>query len=638
MKILSFFICIFLSGNLFSQYKNEAEMKSIIAAESARFAKMNGYNINPNTLNYDLRYQRLELSVNPNQVYISGSVTSHFIPNTALSSIYFDFTNTLTVSEVSYHGISLPFSQLPTKELKIDFPAALPAQQLDSLRISYAGVPSSENDGLYFENHGNGPIAFTITEPYGSREWFPTKQSLNDKIERADLVITSPSQYSTAANGLLISETTNPNNTKTAFWRTNYPIPAYLIAIGVSNYVKLNDTMGNPPFPFVNYIFPSTNSDGNSLGNINFTKDIMALFEENFSAYPYREEKYGHMEMTFTGSGMEHSTMSTMGGFGLDLIAHELMHQWFGDKITCGAWNDIWLNEGFATFGQQLAREKLYSTPSAFRSYLLNEKNYITNAPNGSVYVPESDLGNVNRIFSGRLSYSKGAYVLRMLKWILGDEAFFQAIKEYVNQPTLIYNYAKTPDFAASLLASTGQDFTEFLNDWVYNEGYPTYTIKWKQNGSKIILKASQSQSHSSVSFFEMALPIKLRGASGQTAYLKLNNTANDQFFEEEVDFTVTSVEFNYDYQVLERNSTVAKDLSLSTENAVKNSLFITPNPVKNQLHLHGISGATPYEILTADGRILMRGTLKKEIEVTPLTKGVYFLKTESGTYKFIKE
>lgn len=637
MKNLYFLLFCMIPVSFFSQHNEEAEMKSLIESEAGRYSKISGYNVNPNTLNYDLRYQRLELNVNPDQVFISGKVTSHFIPNENISAIYFDFTNGLTVSEVKYHNTNLTFSQLSSKEIKINFSSALPANVLDSLSISYSGVPDPSQDGLYFMNTSDGKVAFSLTEPYGAREWFPTKQSMNDKIEKLDLKITTPSQYSTAGNGLLISETELPDNKKLAFWQTNYPIPAYLVAIGVSNYVKMNDTMGNPPFAFVNYIFPSSAANSSITNNIEWTKTVMNLYEEYYGPYPYRNEKYGHMEMTF-GGGMEHATMTTLSGFSRNLIAHELTHQWFGDKITCGKWNDIWLNEGFATFGDHLAREKLLSSYTSFMNFLANEKEYITSLPGGSVYVPDGSEGDKNRVFNGRLSYSKGAYVLRMLKWILGDDAFYQAIREYVNRPDLAYNYAVTSDFNASLLQSTGKDFTEFFNDWVYGQGYPEYTIKWKQSGNHIAFKVDQAQSHSSVSFFEMPLPIKLNGTNGETEYLKLENTYNGQYFVNPVNFTVSSVEFNYEYQMLERNSTVALDPALSVENIEKNSVKIYPNPVKDMLHISGNPAEKDFEIINSEGRSLMKGNMRTEINVAKLPKGIYLLKTENSVFKFIKE
>ncbi|ACU07254.1 aminopeptidase M1 family protein [Flavobacteriaceae bacterium 3519-10] len=629
---------------VFGQKNEEAERKSMISKELLKYSKMIDYNVNPNTLNYDLRYQRLELDLDPAQQFVSGTVTSHFVPNQNISSIYFDLSNALTVSEVKYHGANLPFTQLATKEVKIDFPANIAAATVDSLSIKYSGVPDtggSAGDAFTISTQGGVPALYTLSEPYGAQEWFPTKQSLNDKIEKVDIKINTPSQYNVASNGKLLSENIIAGGRKLTFWQHNYPIPAYLIALGITNYTKLNDTVGNPPFPFVNYLYPSTTTNSGIMSNIEWTKTVMNTFEQYFGPYPYRAEKYGHMQFGW-GGGMEHATMSSMGAWSRGIIAHELAHQWFGDKVTCGAWNDIWLNEGFATFGEHLANEKLLMTNAQFMSYLASEMSYITGSAGGSVYVSDSNLGNTGAIFSGRLSYSKGGYVVRMIKWILGDDAFYAALKDYHSRPDLAYSYARTEDLKNSLLQSTGKDFTEFFNDWVYGQGHPTYQIRWNQTPDQVVrFRVSQTRSHSSVSFFEMPLPIKVNGTGGQVAYLVLNHTSNNQNFANQVTFPVASVQFNYENQILQRNSTVTFDPSvLAVDDETKNAVKIYPNPVKDQLSVSGIKNGVKYEIFSIDGKLVRSGTYEsgQPLYVSALMKGVYFFTIDNQKLKFIKE
>lgn len=635
-----YLLCLsFLAIQSFFAQEN-LEMKGLMAKEMKSYlAKMGIGNTNPNTLNYDLQYQRMDVSINPAVAQISGSVTSHFKPTQAMSSIYFDLTNQLTVSQVTFHGQPLVFQQLSTKEVKIDFTSSLPANVLDSLTIQYSGTPPTNNNAFFTSTQGGNPVLSTLNEPYGAQDWFPTKQSLNDKIERFDIKVTTPSQYSVASNGKLMSETILGNGQKLTFWRTNYPTTAYLIALSITNFVKLNDTMGNPPFPFVNYIYPATAANTTSMANIEWTKTVMNTFETYFGTYPFRNEKYGHMEFT-AGGGMEHQTMSSMGGWSKQLIAHELAHQWFGDKVTCGAWNDIWLNEGFATFGEHVANEKLLLTNTQFLSYLLNEKNVITSAPGGSVYVADANLGSIGTIFSGRLSYSKGGYVVRMIKWILGDTVFYQALKDYHARPNLAYNYVRTSDLNTSLLQSTGKDFTEFFNDWIYGQGYPTYDIRWKQTGNTLTFKAIQTQSHSSVSFFEMPLPIKVNGTGGQVAYLALNNTTNNQYFTESVSFPVASVEFNYEYQILEKNSTVTQDNALSVLDLSQQQFALYPNPAKNDINIKGIDKATDFTIYFTDGKLVRQGIYQpeKSINISELVPGTYIFKINDKNVKFLKK
>lgn len=633
-------ICSFIN-TLFGQ-KFNIDRKGLIEMEKkASLKAILDVNVNPNTLNYDLRYARVELSLDPNQQYVSGTVTSHFKMLSDSPDIYFDLADNLTVSNVKYHGQNLTFQQLTTDEIKIDFPAAIAAQVTDSLSITYSGVPSTAGSAFVSTLTPAGdPILATLSEPFGAKEWWPTKQSLNDKIEKMDIKINTPTQYTVGSNGKLISETI-VNNRKITYWQTNYPIPAYLFALGISNYVKLNSTIttSNGSFPFLNYVYPAAVTTSNQ-NNINWTETNMQTFEDHFGEYPYKNEKYGHMQFNW-GGGMEHATMSSMGYYSLDLIAHELAHQWFGDKLTCGRWNDIWLNEGFATMGEYVVYEKLLMNTSQFQTYLQSEIDNITSSPGGSVYVPDNQLTS-NRIFDGRLTYTKGGYVLRMIKWILGDTQFYAMLKAYQNNPTFAYNYVKTNDFRDFLSSYTGRNFTEFFNDWIYGEGYPTYQIRWTQNptSKKLTFRVGQTRSSSTVSFFEMPLPIKVSGAGGQTAYLVLDNTFNNQYFTNDVNFDVTSVTFNYDKQIVTKGSTVTKDNTLAVDDAKQKAINVYPNPTKSVIKISGLEKSADFEIYAIDGKLVRKGKAEadSEINISTMQKGTYILKFNNQSVKIIKD
>lgn len=643
MKSLSFFLlffhCMFSSAQEIKDSRGDFHK-----SEKKQYLKKAVFKPNPNTANYDLIFQRLELILDPAEHYVAGTVTSHFKPQQPLTTIYFDCSLNLKISEVLYQGQKLDFTQLESKELKIDFPSVLPVYILDSLSIKYSGIPDrsgSAGDAFTTSRQDGTPVLYTLSEPYGAREWFPTKQSLNDKIDRLQLKIITPDQYSVAGNGLLLSENLLPDQKKMTVWQTDYPIPAYLIAVGITNYTILKDTMGNPPFPFLNYLYPATAQSTTVLKNIEWTKEIMNIYESIFGEYPYRREKYGHMEFGW-GGGMEHATMSSMGSWGKGLIAHELAHQWFGDKVTCSTWNDIWLNEGFATFGEHLANEKLLMNPPQYRNYLYNQINFITGLPGGSVYVADQNLENTDVIFSSRLSYAKGAYVLKMMRWILGDELFFKALKDYLTRPELAYQFASTDDFKKSVLLSTGKDFTAFFQDWIYGEGYPVYTIKWNQTANgRLHIKISQTQSHTSVDFFELPLPVKVKGASGEIQNLVLNNNANNQIFSENVTFKVDEIVFNDDYQIITKDPVVVRDpalLNLSENTA--DSWTVFPNPVREQIYLSGPAEAQTYHIVNQEGRIIQTGSFLPgiSIKVASLTKGLYILQVGRHTFRFIKK
>lgn len=642
-KLYGLLVVLLTVSQLYSQL-TASEKKDLIESERKAASKSAlSVNVNPNTLNYDLRYVRLELDLDPKKQFVSGTVTSHFKLLSDTNNLYFDLANNLAVSKVSYHGQDLVFQQLSTDELKIAFPALLTAQTLDSLAITYSGIPDAAADAFSASKTPAGdPILATLSEPFGAKEWWPTKQSLNDKIEKMDIKITTPSQYTVGSNGKLISETILSNGKKLTYWQTNYPIAAYLFALGISNYTKVNSTIttSQSSFPFVNYLYPATAASTNSQNNLTWTTNCMDNFEKHFGPYPFRDEKYGHMQFNW-GGGMEHQTMSSMISFGQSLICHELAHQWFGDNLTCGTWNDIWLNEGFATFGEHLTYEKLLMSASSFQSYLANEINTITSAAGGSVYIPDNELTS-NRIFSSRLSYSKGGYILRMIKWILGEDQFYAMLKAYQNNPAFVNNYVTTNDFRDFIQSFTGKNFTEFFNDWVYGEGYPTYQIRWGQNSQtkQITFKVGQTRSSSKVSFFEMPLPIKITGTGGQTAYLVLDHNSNNQVFTADSDFVVSTIAFNYENQLITKGSTVTKDATLATGESHQKNINVYPNPAKSFIKISGLQKVADYQIFSSDGKIIKKGLVipDAEINISTFSKGVYILRFNGQDIKIIKE
>lgn len=643
MKNISAFLIILFTANLFSAQLLNIDRKGIIESEKKKnLRSIQDVNVNPNTLNYDLRYARVELDLDPNQQYVSGTVTSHFKMLSDSDHIFFDLADNLTVSAVKYHGQNLIFQQLSTDEIKINFPVAVTAQTTDSLSITYSGIPSTEGSAFVAIGTPAGdPILATLSEPFGAKEWWPTKQSLNDKIEKMDIKITTPAEYTVGSNGKLMSETILGNGKKLTYWQTNYPIPAYLFALGISNYVKVNSTITttNGSFPFLNYLYPSAVTTSNQ-NNLNWTGTNMQTFEDHFGVYPYKDEKYGHMQFNW-GGGMEHATMSSMGYYSLDLIAHELAHQWFGDKLTCGAWNDIWLNEGFATMGEYLVFEKLLMSPSQFQNYLQDEMDAVTSQPGGSVYIPDGQLTS-NRIFDGRLTYTKGGYVLRMIKWILGDDQFYAMLKAYQNNPAFAYSYVKTNDFRDFLTTYTGRDFTEFFNDWIYGEGYPSYQIRWTQNPTtkQLTFRIGQTRSSPSVSFFEMPLPIRVSGAGGQTAYFVLDHTSQNQYFTRDVGFDVTNVTFNYEKQIITKGSTVVRDNNLAVSEINQKIMNVFPNPAKSFIKILNVEKPTEYEIYSTDGKLIKKGIAKpdSEINISSMVKGIYILKFNNQSVKIIKD
>ncbi len=645
MKTLLLPILILISFLSFSQNFHSDD---ITEAEAKAATGWFGKPVNMNTGNYDLKYHRLEFTVNPSQAFITGKVTSHFVAKENMNTITFELVDNMTVSQVTQRGIPLSFTQNNDDEVVITLPQMQAQGVLDSLSVSYSGNPVSSGFGSFeTDTHNGDPVMWTLSEPFGAKAWWPCKQDLNDKIDMIDVYITTPrfnpsnEEYIAVANGLEISQTINGSN-KTTHYRHQYPIPAYLIAIAVTNYTVYSHTVDNNgnPFEIVNYIYPEDLSYAQSRTPV--TVDIMNLFADLFEPYPYANEKYGHAQFGW-GGGMEHTTVSFMGSLSRGLIAHELGHQWFGDKVTCGSWQDIWLNEGFATYLSGLVIED-FDGPSDFRSWRQDKINSITDSPDGSVYVPAQDTTSVNRIFSSRLSYNKGSMVLHMLRKKLGDAVFFQGLKDYLADPTLSYGYAKTPDLIRNMeTAAGGEDLSEFFNDWIYGEGYPRYTIRWNQAGgqSNINMVISQTQSHSSVSFFEAPVPLRINGTQGETLDIVLDNTTNNQAFQPAVGFMVQNVQFDPDYHLISRSNNVV----LGTEDFTLDQQFILyPNPTSGIVNLEkpasiNIQNINIYNTL---GQLLYSEKYSGTVDISKFSKGILFfqIETSEGTInkRIVKE
>ncbi|WP_163515244.1 M1 family aminopeptidase [Gelidibacter japonicus] len=592
---------------------------------------------NANTGNYDVKYHRLELEVDPSVAFISGDVTTYFEAKSNLDQVVFDLAANMTVSQVLQRGNPLVFTQNSNDEVVIALSEEQNLGVLDSLTISYSGNPVSSGFGSFEVNtHAGKPVLWTLSEPYGAKGWWPCKQDLIDKIDSIDVYITTPltnpdgDTYVAVSNGLEQSQIINTGS-KTTHFKHNYPIPAYLVAMAVTNYTVYSDTVSNNgrPFEIVNYVYPENLATVQAQTPV--TVDVMNLYSTLFGEYPYADEKYGHAQFGWSG-GMEHTTVSFMGSFGRNLIAHELGHHWFGNKVTCGSWKDIWLNEGFATYMSGLVVENLDGDAS-FKNWKQQMLNSITSAPDGAVFLKDTDTLSVNRIFNQRLSYNKGAMLLHMLRKKLGDAHFFQGLKNYLNHPDHAFGYARSEDFMAIMEQTSSVDLSGFFDDWLYGEGYPSFNLEWSQaTPTEIRLTLEQLQSHASVSFFEVDLPVRLVGTEGEILDLILDHTLNGEVFIKTVNFQVAEVLINPEYDIISKNNTTV----LSTDKSFLNmDIVFYPNPVSERLTIKkpDVLSIDEVRIYNALGQLMSTSVGHSTIDVTMLSSGLFFveLRTNMG-------
>ena len=631
----------------FSQ-NDKYSTENIAEAEGKSASKIMNLAVNPNTQNYDITYHKLEFTVDPTVYFISGKVTTTFTALSNMTTVTFDFANELTASSVKQGAINLSFIENTNNELVITLPSTLTAGNSTTVEITYSGVPPVNGfDAFTTTTHGSGAsskaVLYTLSEPYGARDWWPCKQDLNDKVASIDVYITAPSEYVSVSNGIEPAAPVIVGANKTTHFHHGYPIPAYLIAIAVTNYSVYNQqaglgTVASPFYPLISYSYEETAAANQT--SMAITPTILNFYESILGPYAFRNEKYGLCQFSW-GGGMEHTTVSFMtagGGTGVynrGLIAHETAHQWFGDKITCGSWKDIWLNEGITEYMSGCVVENLDGA-AAFVSWKNNKINSITSTTNGNLYLTDAQITDVNRIFSSQMTYNKGSMVTNMLRFKMGDTNFFQALRNYLSDPTFAYAYALTPQFQAKLEAVYGSSLQEFFNDWVYNEGYPTYTINASNSGAgQTTVQISQTQSDASVSYFEMPVPVRLTGASGQQLDVVLNNTTNGQSFIVPVAFTVTGIQFDPNKNIISKNSTAI--LGLDNFN-YENTISMYPNPAADLLNIYLPSNMILQKVsfYNALGQKSLESN-QKIIDVSSLSTGMYIVNFETSGGSFHK-
>ncbi len=536
------FFCLFSTAfSIHAQQPFHDDVEKIARMEQDRYVHAN--QLTPRSLigsNYDLNYHRLYWELDPTKNYIKGSVTSYFKATAQMASMSFDLDTAMRVDSVVFHRQKQTFTHTVDKVLQISLSTPVTAQATDSIIVYYQGAPSGSGFGSFsVTTHGaaKDPILWTLSEPYGSRDWWPSKMDLNDKIDSVDIFVKTPKVYRAGSNGLLVEETAPDTTSKIYHWKHRYPIAAYLIGVSVTNYVQFTERIplygggGHDTLNCLNYVYPEYLAD--AIPRSHDFVQVMQLYDSLFIPYPFKKEKYGHAQWNW-GGGMEHQTMSFVNNLEAGLINHELAHQWFGDLVTCGSWQDIWLNEGFATYLTGLTYERLYNGVY-WKTWKSQTIATVVSAPNGSVLV--DDTTSVNRIFSNRLSYSKGAYVLHMLRWVVGDSAFFAGLRSYLRDPKLAYSYAHTADLKRNLEQASGKDLTYFFNQWFYGQGYPTFTLGVCTAGSanRYQINMGQTTSDSSVPLFNLPVPLRLKNKAGKDTTIVLNYSSSTSFQNNEI-------------------------------------------------------------------------------------------------------
>ncbi|MBI3540066.1 MAG: M1 family metallopeptidase, partial [Candidatus Eisenbacteria bacterium] len=386
--------------------------------------------------------------------------------------------------------------------------------------VSYHGNPSAA--GYFgFQTVNGRSLIWSLSEAYGARTWWPCKDAPEDKADSVDFTFTASSALTAVSNGTLVSRQVN-GALATTRWHERYPIASYLVSLAAYPYTVTDDWYRPTPTDSMLIRFHNYPESAAGVAAVQArVKDMISAYVPSFGDYPFFAEKYGHAQFQF-GGGMEHQTCTSLGAFNEFVVAHELAHQWWGDLVTCRDFHHIWLNEGFATYGEALWEESKGGLAAYQADIHLNRF-----LGPGTIWVP--DATDEARVFDSNLSYDKGSWVLHMLRHVLGDAVFFDALHAYHTQWG--YRSATTEDFRDLCESVSGRNLHDFFQQWIYGEYYPIYRATWSSapagGGWDVTLSLEQRQLWQ---LFHMPVDVTVVNDSGATTFVVDDSLAQQDF------------------------------------------------------------------------------------------------------------
>lgn len=364
--------------------------------------------------------------------------------------------------------------------LRITLPAPLNTGETVQLSITYHGLPQRDGStfgGFYFQQQTyafNIGVGFEADPHVFGRVWYPCIDEFTDR-STYDFSIRTLTNYKAFCNGFLADAVNNGDGTTTWKWVLNEAIPSYLSSMAVAPFHTIERTYRNVPVQLATLPADTVNT----LTTFAKLDTALAIFIDNYG--PYRWNKVGYVMLPFNAGGMEHATSIHIGKNFINgsltyesLWVHELAHMWWGDLVTCSSQEDMWLNEGFASYSEYLFTDKFYG-PEAYKAAVRNNHRQVlqfAHIKDGSFLA----LNNVPHAQTyGTTVYDKGADIAHTLRNHMGDTAFFNGVKAYMNN--LAFGNATSNDLKDELAASSGMDLDRFFTDWVATPGFPHFAI-----------------------------------------------------------------------------------------------------------------------------------------------------------------
>lgn len=434
----------------------------------------------------DVLHNSLTLEVFPSTQTLEGTsvITLQSLVD-GLTEFTFSLAPALTPGQILVNGVGVnPPLAAGSQTRTVTLDRVYNTGETIVVTIPYSGPAPQGLSGVLWSTQDGQPVASSFSEPFDAGSWWACKDGdrglPGDNSDKAtwELTITHDSALTAVSNGTLISQSPIPGGKTVTHWQSANPMATYLACFSLAKYNNWNlmyqgaalPASGAVVIPLRFYIYSAFDTPARRSA-WELVVPMLDAIRPLYGEYPFVNEGYGIYQFPF-GGGMEHQTMSGQGNYAEQVTIHELGHQWWGNNVTCRTWSDIWLNEGFATYTEALwAEHKPGSTgAAALRNYMIGTKPAVESV-GGTVYC--FDTSDEARIFSRDLTYKKAAWVLHMLRGVVGDQKFFEILAAW--RSTFQGSAATTDDFQNVCEQVSGQSLQWFFDQWVFGNGAPTF-------------------------------------------------------------------------------------------------------------------------------------------------------------------
>lgn len=507
----------------------------------------------------------------------------------------------------------------------------------DTIHLAIDYEHLNVTDHAFYASNGH---VFTDCEPEGARKWFPCYDSPDDKA-LFELTAGTTANVKLGSNGIL-ADSAMVGDTLYYHWVSNDKVATYIMVLSAYNNYLLDilywPRTSNPADSVQLRFYYQPGENPQEVEEV--IMGAIEYFSKIFCDHPFPKNGFATVGSEFTWGGMENQTLTSLcpNCWSEYLAVHEFAHQWFGDMITCKTWADIWLNEGFATYSESLWAEHAYGYDAYKQDVINNANYYLSNNPGWAISNPDWAINtpSANVLFNYAITYTKGASIHHMLRYTIGDSLYFEVLNQYAHQPNLIYESAEIQDFIDVVNSVTGDDYTWFFEQWLYQPNHPVYNnVYWIEQlpDQRWRLTFTANQIQNDPPYFKMPIELRIIGQNGLDTNLRVMNTENNQSFVFESSNKITKLFFDFNNNiVLKQGSTIVGEqqpeynaivLDAKVVNQSLHTTILTANrATSRQLKLFDITGKT-----VADFSSFIQNDGTYDLNIKGIKPGLYILK-----------